>query len=299
VTASQDDEVLAAAWTTAAASAERAGVIIRDVHDTATFAAAAALFDHVWGRDATAPTIMAPEILIANAHAGGQVSAAYDGDRIVGATAAFIGWDGTVSLHSHVTGVAPAVAGRGVGTALKWYQRAWCLERSIPRVRWTYDPLIRRNTVLNLVVLGAQVTGYLEDLYGSMPDARNVGLPTDRVEATWDLTAPRVLAAAGGRTATPDVDALRRAGAVAVLDVAADGGPVTADADAPRRLVRVPDDIETLRREDRAIASAWSEAIRATLGAALHDGWRVTGATRDGWYVLSGGDRLTELGARP
>jgi predicted GNAT superfamily acetyltransferase len=60
--------------------------------------------------------------------------------------------------------------------------------------------------------------------------------------------------------------------------------------------VRVPPDIEAIRARDRDLAAAWAEALRDTLGALVGAGWRVTGATRDGWYVLSAGDGVTELG---
>jgi predicted GNAT superfamily acetyltransferase len=299
VTRTEVDDLLAEARATAATVADRAGVRIVEVHDHQLAAEVAALLDRVWGRDAGAASILAPEALTALAHAGSQVSAAFDGDQLVGATAAFLGTDGTRTWsHSHVTGVDAHAGGRGVGTALKWHQRAWCLERSIDEVRWTFDPAIRRNAVLNLVVLGAQVDAYQHDVYGSMPDARNAGLPTDRLRVRWSLHAPRVLAAASGRAAAPDVDALRRAGAEAALEVDADGAPALRDTTAPRRLVAIPEDIEAIRARDRQLAGSWADALRATLGRLLDDGWRVTGATRDGWYVLTSGDGLAELGGR-
>ncbi len=284
------------AWTVAAEAAARAEVDLVEVHHPPQARLVAALLDEVWGRDSDAATILAPEALLALGHAGGQVTAAFDEGRLVGATAAFIGWDGHVAwLHSHVTGVVSSALGRGIGTALKWHQRAWCLQRGLTTVRWTFDPLIRRNAVLNLVVLGAQVEDHLEDLYGPMPDVRNAGLPTDRLAVRWDLTAPRVLAAARGRGAAPDLAGLRRSGAAPVLHVGADGGPVVTDIHPPRRLVQVPDDIEGIRAKDRGLALQWAEASRQVLGGSLRSGWQVRGATRDGWYVLSRETAVAEL----
>ena len=286
------------AWTTAAAAADGAGVRISDVHDPATAARAAALFDRVWGRSDEAASILAPEALLAIAHAGGQVTVAQDDDEddIIGATAAFIGLDdGVVLLHSHVTGVEAGNEGRGVARALKWYQRAWCLQRGISLVRWTFDPAIRRNAVINLIHLGAAVAGYEHDVYGSMPDARNASLPTDRLVVAWDLAAPRVRAAAAGRAATPDAEALRRTGAEATLDVAPDGSPAATPSDAPRRLVRIPEDIESLRAADIDTAAAWSMALREHLGDPIRAGFRVSGFTRDGRYVLTRDQRVAEL----
>ncbi len=291
------------AVTDATRAAEQAGIEVVDVGDHEGARAASRLFDAVWGREGSGGSILAPEALTANVHAGGQVSLARQGSdgRIVAATAALLGRDhaeGTIFLHSHVTGVIAAENGRGIGRAMKWHQRAWALGRGIGEVRWTFDPLIRRNAVFNLSVLGASVRGYAEDRYGRMPDARNRGLPTDRLLVSWTLHAPRVRAAAAGRATGPDIDALRGARAGIVLDVAADSSPLVRHSDAPRKLLRVPEDIEALRRQDADMAAAWTIAIRETLGATLDAGARVSGISRDGWYVLSEPDGVQELAAR-
>jgi predicted GNAT superfamily acetyltransferase len=284
----------------AAGAADDAGVRVVELHHHADMPDVSRLFDVVWGRAGEAASIMAPEALTALAHAGAQVSGAYRDGELVGATAAFLGLadDGEVFLHSHVTGVLPGADGRGVGRALKWHQRAWCLQRGIGRVRWTFDPLIRRNAVFNLVHLGAGVVAWHDDVYGRMQDERNAGAPTDRLVVDWDLDAPRVLAAAQGRAAEPDIAALRRSGAHPLLQVADDGTPRLAPADAPRLLVQIPPDIETLRREDPDLAVAWSAALRATLGDGLGRGLRVSGFSRDGWYVLAANRSVDELARR-
>jgi predicted GNAT superfamily acetyltransferase len=280
---------------TADAAAERAGVHVLPLHAPGAMRDVSQLFDEVWGRDPAAGTILAPEALTAIVHAGGQVSGAVRDERLVGATAAFLGRldDGEVFLHSHVTGVVDGEGGRGVGQALKWHQRAWALARGLDRVRWTFDPLIRRNGVLNLVVLGAQASGYARDVYGRMHDTRNAGMPTDRLVVDWQLTSPRVRAAAAGRAASPDVQALRRAGAEVLLGVDDEGRPSVSDPTGPRQLVQVPEDIEALRGDDPELAAVWADAVRTTLGDRLPAGFRISGFTRDGWYVLTA-DRATE-----
>ena len=301
-----DPELIATARHDAGAAAATAGVVCGEVADAAGFRAAAEVFDRVWGRAASAGGVLAIEALTALAHAGAQVTVARGEDpadeEILGATAAWLGRDhdtGALHLHSHVTGVVAGAEGRGIGRALKWHQRAWALERGIGEVRWTFDPLIRRNAVLNLALLGAGVRAYHVDRYGPMPDARNQGLPTDRLEASWDLAAPRVRTAAAGRVATPDLAALRRAGAEELLAVGPDDTPLHTPTDAPRRLVQVPADVESLRARDPELARAWTAAIRASLGAAVIAGARVTGCTRDGWYVLAPPGGVRELAGRP
>lgn len=282
----------------AAQLAASAGVVVEELHDHRTAREAATLLDGVWGR--ATGSVMSPEALTALTHAGGQVSLARRGDEVVAVTAAFLGRDeqGATFLHSHVTGVDPSSTGQGIGRAMKWHQRAWCLARDIGEVRWTFDPLVRRNAVLNLLLLGAQAVRYDLDVYGAMDDARNAGLPTDRLLASWRLDAPRVRAAASGREAAPDLDGLRQAGAKVLLAVDDEGAPQVEDVEAPRRLVQVPEDIESIRARDLDQARAWAGAVRATLGSALREGARVSGMTRDGWYVLVRSEGVTELAGR-
>ncbi len=111
--------------------------------------------------------------------------------EILGATLGFLGWSGGVHLHSHMNAVDPATRGRGVGVALKLRQRAICLANGVEEVRWTYDPLIRRNAQMNLVRLGAEVVAYLPDFYGELRDAITGADRSDRFEVRWRLTSPR------------------------------------------------------------------------------------------------------------
>lgn len=281
----------------AAAAADRVGVEIRELHGHELLATATRLLDAVWGREPGMGHLMPTEALVAMSHAGCQVSGALRDGRLVGATAAFLGRDatGAALLHSHVTGVASELAGRGLGWALKQHQRAWALERGITTVRWTFDPLVRRNAVFNLVKLGARPVAYVEDIYGPVADARNAGLPTDRFVIAWELTERRVVAAAGGRFAEPRIDALRRGGARELLTVGPDGGPRRGDAGSPRLLAQVPEDIEATRGADPGLARAWAEALRDTVGRAVQAGHRVTGVTRDGWYALTATSATEEL----
>ena len=181
-------------------------------------------------------------------HAGGYAYGAYDGDVMVGASVAFLGGSaGDVYLYSHITGV---VAQRGgIGRALKQHQRSWSLERGIERVLWTYDPLVRRNAAFNIAALGARPTSYLVDFYGPMDDGVNRGDETDRLLVEWHLTRPPAVGEEG-------------------------------------RVVAVPDDVESLRRNDPDAARTWRHRVREELGGAMNDGWYVTGFDERG-YVLS------------
>ena len=113
----------------------------------------------------------------------------------LGATLGFLGWNDGVHLHSHMNAVDPAARGRGIGVALKLRQRAICLAHGITEMRWTYDPLIRRNAHLNLVRLGAEVIAFHPDFYGELRDAITGADHSDRFEVRWRLDAARTVRA--------------------------------------------------------------------------------------------------------
>jgi predicted GNAT superfamily acetyltransferase len=241
----------------AVAIAGKAGVRIAELDDVDGLQDVAELLRRVWGAD-TADQIVNLSTLRALAHAGNYVAAAYREGELVAATVAFLG---AGHLHSHVTGVVPGGQGRGVGYALKLHQRAWALQRGIPRVCWTFDPLVRRNAHFNLQKLGAQATEYLVDFYGPLADGINLGDPSDRLYVSWELTGERATAAIQGALAEPEP------------------GPSA-------RLVPTPPDIEALRAADPAEARRWRYAVREGLSGPLAAGWMIAGITREGSYVL-------------
>jgi predicted GNAT superfamily acetyltransferase len=124
-------------------------------------------------------------------------------DIPLGATLGFLGWSGGLHLHSHMNAVDPAARGRGIGVALKLRQRAVCLAHGVTEMRWTYDPLIRRNAHLNLVRLGAEVIAFHPDFYGDLRDAITGADHSDRFEVRWRLDAARTLRALA-RGAVPE-----------------------------------------------------------------------------------------------
>jgi GNAT superfamily N-acetyltransferase len=117
----------------------------------------------------------------------------------LGATLGFLGWSGGLHLHSHMNAVDPAARGRGIGVALKLRQRAVCLAHGVTEMRWTYDPLIRRNAHLNLVRLGAEVARFLPDFYGELGDAITGADHSDRFEVRWRLDSRRTASALARR----------------------------------------------------------------------------------------------------
>jgi predicted GNAT superfamily acetyltransferase len=160
------------------------------------------------------------------------------------------------------------------------------LQRGIATIRWTFDPLVRRNAFFNLHKLGAVVTDYLPDFYGEMRDDINAGDATDRLYVLWELSSPRAVRAAAGASAETSTGDAVAAGAVVWLD-RVDGEPV---ARGRRRedvvLVAVAEDVERLRHADPGLALRWRTGVRDALVTALDGEYQITTMTRDGWYVL-------------
>jgi predicted GNAT superfamily acetyltransferase len=150
---------------------------------------------------------------------GGQVLGAYDGQKLVGFTLALAAIrDHTPFLHSHMTGVRASHRDRGVGRALKLFQRDEAISRDLRLIEWTFDPLEMRNAHFNLNRLGAICSRYVPNLYGITTSPLHRGLSTDRLVAEWHLDSPRVIAALKGESVPlqcPDVievPALRTSG---------------------------------------------------------------------------------------
>lgn len=270
----------------AEAAAARAGLQIVELDDVDRIAHAAELFNVVWAASPADPLIP-PNMLRAMTHAGNYGFAAYEGDEMVGAIMAFFGrLDGSMQLHSHILGVSPRSQNRHIGFALKQHQRAWALRRGLTVVTWTFDPLVRRNAYFNLAKLGATVGAFYPNFYGAMTDGINGGDESDRVLAQWSLGAPNVIAASQGTALETDLEELRDAGAVVVLEEDGAGEPVTTDRRGPVLMASIPEDIVGVRSRDRELANRWRAAFRGAFTSALRDGFAAAGMTRSGWYVL-------------
>lgn len=209
------------------------------------------LFDTIWGGS----NLIAAELIRAVAYGGGYAATVYDGDIAIGGSLGWIGIDdGPPVLHSHATGIAAEYRDRGVGLALKHHQRDWAVKRGVGEIRWSFDPLVRRNAWFNLARLGAEVIAYEPDFYGPMFDSMNAVGPSDRLIVGWPTVVEPVT------------------------------GPVIAELGD--LIVETPADIVALRRDDPPSALAWRMRLRDTLEPALARGRRMRGVDQSGSYVL-------------
>jgi predicted GNAT superfamily acetyltransferase len=249
----------------------RASAIVRELVDLSEMDDARRLFDAVWPSIGGSTQIQS-NLLRAIAHAGGYLSGAYVDDELVGAAMAFVGrhealgrW--RVHLHSHMAAVLPEYRDRHIGSLLKQHQRQWALARDIDTIVWTFDPLVRRNAVVNVVKLGVDVRGYEIDFYGSMDDEINQADPSDRLFAWWQLSSPKALAAARGELGRLDP-----------IECVVAGRDVIE--------IELPEDITALRQTQPDVAAEWRLAVREALVAAFSDGFEIVGISPAGGYVL-------------
>ncbi len=242
------------------------------------------LAEAVWGaRPLNEATLRALEL------AGSYVSIAVDdADHVIGMCLGIVGVHGDhAHLHSHLAAVRPELRGSGVGRALKRHQRAWCLDRGIRTVSWTFDPLVVANARFNLHHLGARGERYLVELYGLMDDEINRGDPSDRLLVRWDLEHPSTVAALDAPLPVPDVTDLVDRGAEAAVAADETGTPLFHPTPATIRLVATPRDIVGLRRDDPERARAWRLTVRAAMQRAFADGLAPVAVTADGCYVFA------------
>jgi predicted GNAT superfamily acetyltransferase len=183
-----------------------ARIVVRKCAGIEEFRRCVALQREIWGEEDI--EVEPATLFVVATETGGQVLGAFDGERLAGYTLALVGFaDGTVFLHSHMTGVHEDYRDRGVGRALKLFQREEALGRGIRLIVWTFDPLETRNAYFNLNRLGAISRKYLPNLYGLTTSPLHLGLPTDRLWAEWQLDSARVVAAASDLAKEPETAA--------------------------------------------------------------------------------------------
>lgn len=162
-------------------------ILYRPLAGISEFKAAEAMQRAVWGEgDKEDPF----DLMMVVQNEGGLVGGAFVDGKLLGYVFGFPTRDPLVQ-YSHRLAVLPEARGLGLGAGLKRYQRRWCLENGIRRIRWTYDPLRKTNAALNIRVLGAEASTYYRDFYGEMTGI-NEGAPSDRLRVDWVLDAPVV-----------------------------------------------------------------------------------------------------------
>jgi predicted GNAT superfamily acetyltransferase len=229
-----------------------AEIEVRHCHSLTEYDECVRLERLTWGEDIIVPAA----IFVVAHHSGGQVLAAFADGRMAGFTLALAGLRGKQRfLHSHMTAVLPDFQNRGVGRRLKLFQRHDALQRGIPLVEWTFDPLELKNARFNLTRLGAVVRRYLPDCYGVTNSPLHAGLPTDRLVAEWWLDSERV------------------------KGVLADNMP---PANAAAQHISLPSNLVEIKMKDREAGMRIQSSARAEFQRWFQEGYVATGIENRG-----------------
>jgi predicted GNAT superfamily acetyltransferase len=156
-------------------------------------------------------------------------------------------------------------------------QRELALESGVDLIAWAFDPLQAGNARFNLVKLGATARRYVDDMYGPRTDALNLGVPTDRLIAEWDLSAPPRPEPVASEvwSGFPHLieSVVRPDGSRAVSAVH--------PARGPNVLLEIPPDVARLRAFDARLAEEWRLAVREGLTSAFAAGYRAVGVVQE------------------
>ena len=211
-----------------------AGIEVRLCHTLPEYEDCLRLEQITWGTGILVPTA----IFVVAQETGGQIIGAFDKNEMVGFTLALAAiHEGHPSLHSHMTAVLELYRDKGVGRALKLFQRQEALSRKIHLVEWTYDPLELKNARFNLMRLGAIIRRLIPNCYGITDSPLHKGMPTDRLVAEWWLDSPRVNQLTSG-----------------------DSSEAIAPTESAR--ISIPNNISDLRTSNRAAAEKIQTQIR-------------------------------------
>jgi predicted GNAT superfamily acetyltransferase len=215
------------------------------------------LFDAIWPIPGGGREI--PENLMqAFVHNGSYFVGAFSGNEILGATFGFIGINGGTHLHSHMSAVVPNNRDLGIGALMKKHQYNWALERKIPFISWTFDPLVKRNARFNISKLGVELSDYFQDFYGPMTDLVNAGDASDRLMVKWQVLN-------GGPQSSKDFPEIPK-GAINIA---------------------IPLDIVALRAKSAQEAMAERLRAREEFLTAFDSGYKVIGFSNAHGYILS------------
>ena len=182
---------------------------IRDLTTIDEFRQVVALEQAIWGYTDQGDLVTVP-VFIFTVHRGATLIGAVAPDgpstptaphaepsplrtgRLVGFAYAVIGMkDGKPMQWSHMAGVLPEFRG-GLGYRLKLAQRERALAQGLDLIEWTFDPLQAMNAHFNFAKLGCVAEEYAANFYGESTSALHRGTPTDRLVASWKITAPHV-----------------------------------------------------------------------------------------------------------
>jgi predicted GNAT superfamily acetyltransferase len=245
------------------------------------YAACVRLQRITWGEAFT--EVVTPVILMLTQKVGGIAAGAFEEHgELAGFVYGLTGFRNGEPFHwSHMLAVEPRFEGRGIGRRLKELQREELLKRGIGIMSWTFDPLVARNAHLNCNRLGAVVTEYVPNMYGS--DTGSVlhsGLGTDRLVVDWHIKDQRVEQILTGKQAVRD-SSISIAPIVNVEQVGGNVQPVEVDLpDESVVRLEIPRDIERIKVDSLDLGMQWRNSTRRAFLHYVERGYGI-----DGFYI--------------
>jgi predicted GNAT superfamily acetyltransferase len=283
----------------------RGGFTIRHLEAVEDYKAAEEVQRRAWG---LSDLDIAPLHILLTIHkSGGLVLGAFDEqtDTLLGFLLGFYGRSDAGGWRhcSHMMGVLPEARDRGIGQVLKLEQRRLILAEGLDLITWTFDPLEARNATLNFTKLGVVSNHYIRNIYGDTLGELNAGLPTDRLSVDWWIRSPRVqerVELAQKPASQVSNDLLAQATSILEITRRADGLLVPGEFDlrshaAPLAL-EIPNDFQSLKAADSALALRWRLATQALFEHYFEAGYTTTecvfdqsGGLRRNVYILETG----------
>jgi predicted GNAT superfamily acetyltransferase len=185
--------------------------------------------------------------------------------------------------------VRPEYQKRGVGRALKEYQRQAVARVGGETIYWTFDPLVARNAHLNFNVLGVRVSEYVPNMYGETGSDLHAGIGTDRLIVQWPVDQAEAASLTEFAHSAGDATSFASLPTFGDPDRPNESQLKQKFPDAAIRIV-VPADIASLQRSDPSEAARWRLSTRDAFQRCLAGPYGVHGFRLDGdrgYYVLS------------
>lgn len=173
-------------------------------------------------------------------------------DRMI-ATTIIMGTLEPGTVFGRMFGILAGYRNSGIGYEIHRTLFPFLVSNGASRMVWAYEPLEGRNANLYLNKSGGVVFSYRPDFYQDV-DAMSAGIPADRFLVRSDLDSPRTKTALS--TGLPTLP----------VEKALDRFPVATGSSLPDEdcvLVRIPGELQDVKRTDPAGATAFRTETRA------------------------------------